>query len=58
MITWYSCILLNNGLAIIFAVLFALSEYIGRNPKIKENTTYQFFHHTLTKITENNKKEK
>lgn len=58
MITWYSCILLNNGIAVIFALLFVLSEYIGRNPKIKENTVYQLVHHFLLKITENNKKEK
>jgi hypothetical protein len=56
MITWYSCILLNNGIAIIFALLFVLSEYIGRNPKIKENTVYQFVHHFLQKLAENNKK--
>lgn len=58
MITWYSCLLFNSGLTILFAILFALSEYIGRNPKIKENTLYQFIHHFLIALTNNNKKEK
>jgi hypothetical protein len=59
MITWYSCLLLNSGLTILFAVLYTLSEYIGRNPNIKENTLYQFLHHFLIAVTKNNKsKEK
>jgi hypothetical protein len=59
MITWYSCLLLNSGLTILFALLYALSEYIGRNPNIKENTVYQFIHHFLIAVTKNNKnKEK
>lgn len=58
MITWYSCLLLNSGLTIFFAVLYALSEYIGRNPYIKENTLYQFVYHFLVAVTKNNKKEK
>jgi hypothetical protein len=58
-ITWYSCLLLNSGLTIFFAILYALSEYIGRNPNIKENTLYQFIHHFLIAVTKNNKsKEK
>jgi hypothetical protein len=55
MITWYSCLLLNSGLTILFAILYALSEYIGRNPNIKENTLYQFVHHFLIAVTKNNK---
>ena len=59
MITWYSCLLLNSGLTILFATLYALSEYIGRNPNIKENTLYQFIHHFLIAVTsKNNFKEK
>jgi hypothetical protein len=58
MITWYSCILLNSGLTVLFAILYVLSEWIGRNPNIKENTVYQFVHHFLTTLTKNNKKEK
>jgi hypothetical protein len=58
MITWYSCILLNSGLTIVFAILFTLSELIGKNPNIKENTLYQFIHHFLSTLTKNNKKEK
>jgi hypothetical protein len=59
MITWYSCIILNSGLTILFAILFTLSEYIGKNPNIKENTLYQFIHHFLTAVTSKNKsKEK
>jgi hypothetical protein len=54
MITWYSCLLLNSGLTILFAILYALSEYIGRNPNIKENTVYQFIHHFLIAATKNN----
>jgi len=59
MFTWYTCLLLNSGLTILFAVLYTLSEYIGRNPNIKENTLYQFLHHFLIAVTKNNKsKEK
>jgi hypothetical protein len=59
MITWYSCLLLNSGLTILFAILYALSEYIGKNPNIKENTVYQVIHHFLVAATKsNNKKEK
>jgi hypothetical protein len=58
-ITWYSCLLLNSGLTILFAILYTLSEYIGRNPNIKENTVYQFVHHFLIAVTsKNNSKEK
>jgi hypothetical protein len=49
------CLLLNSGLTILFAILYALSEYIGRNPNIKENTLYQFIHHFLIAVTKNNK---
>jgi len=53
------CLLLSSGLTIFFAILYALSEYIGRNPNIKENTVYQFIHHFLIAVTKNNKsKEK
>jgi hypothetical protein len=55
MITWYSCLLLNSGLTILFAILYALSEYIGKNPNIKENTVYQLVHHFLIAVTKNNK---
>lgn len=59
MITWYSCLLLNSGLTILFAILYALSEYIGRNSNIKENTLYQFIHNFLIAATSKNKfKEK
>jgi hypothetical protein len=59
MISWYGCLLLNSGLTILFALLYTLSEYIGRNSKIKENTLYQFVHHFLVAVTKNNKnKEK
>jgi hypothetical protein len=59
MITWYSCLLLNSGLTILFAVLYSLSEYIGANSNIKENTVYQLIHNFLIAVTKNNKsKEK
>jgi len=58
MITWYSCILLNSGFTILFAIMYSLSEYIGRNPNIKENTLYQFIHNFLIAATKNTKKEK
>jgi hypothetical protein len=57
MITWYSCLLLNSGLTILFAILYALSEYIGKNPNIKENTVYQLVHHFLIAATKSNKNE-
>jgi hypothetical protein len=57
MITWYSCLLLNSGLTILFAVLYTLSEYIGTNPNIKENTLYQLVHHFLVAVTKNNKQK-
>jgi hypothetical protein len=59
MITWYSCLVLNSGLTVLFAILYALSEYIGRNPNIKENTLYQVIYHFLIAVTSKNKsKEK
>jgi hypothetical protein len=57
MTTWYSCLLLNSGLTILFAVLYTLSEYIGTNPNIKENTLYQLVHHFLVSVTKNNKQK-
>jgi hypothetical protein len=57
MTTWYSCLLLNSGLTILFAVLYTLSEYIGTNPNIKENTLYQLVHHFLVAVTKNNKQK-
>jgi hypothetical protein len=48
---------LNSGLTILFAILYASSEYIGRNPKIKENTLYQFVHHFLVAVTKNSKRK-
>lgn len=51
MITWYSCLILNSGLTVVFALLFALSEYLGQNTKIKENTVYQFIHNFLKAVT-------
>jgi len=55
MITWYSCLALNYGLTVVFAILYALSEYIGRNPNIKENTVYQVVPHFLIAVTKSNK---
>ena len=57
MITWYSCLVLNSGLTILFAILYALSEYIGQNATIKENTVYQFIHNFLIAATKNNKQK-
>jgi siderophore synthetase component len=57
MISWATCLLLNSGLTVFFAILYALSEYIGRNPNIKENTLYQFVHHFLVAATKNHKQK-
>lgn len=44
----FSCLLLNSGVTILFAVLFAISEALGNNKKIKSNSVYQFIHNFLT----------
>lgn len=52
-----SCLLLNSGLTILFAILFAISEYIGTNPKMKQNTVYQVIHSFLIAATKNSKEK-
>lgn len=46
-----SCILINAvasyGVSIFFILLFLFSEWLGKNPKIKENDVYSFIHNLL-----------
>lgn len=49
------CILLNSGITVGLGVLFALSEYLGQNKKIKANNVYQFIRNFLIAATKNNK---
>jgi len=48
-----SCILYNYGFTLILAFLLAISEWMGGNAKIKENSIYQivikFLKHSLNK---------
>jgi hypothetical protein len=50
-----ACIALNSGITLALGILFALSEYLGQNQKIKANNVYQFFRNFLIAATKNNK---
>lgn len=52
-----ACLLLNSGLTVLLGFLFAFSEYLGQNEKIKANSVYQFVRNFLIAATKNNKKE-
>lgn len=45
-----TCIFYAHGAAIIFAFLFAVSEWIGNNKKIKQNSIYQIINTFLKSI--------
>lgn len=50
-----ACIALNSGITLALGLLFALSEYLGQNQKIKANNVYQFARNFLIAATKNNK---
>jgi hypothetical protein len=50
-----ACVLLNSGITVVLAMLFAFSEYLGQNEKIKANNVYQFVRNFLIAATKNNK---
>ena len=50
-----ACIALNSGITICLGILFAFSEYLGQNQKIKANNVYQFTRNFLIAATKNNK---
>lgn len=50
-----ACIALNSGITIGLGLLFAFSEYLGQNQKIKANNVYQFTRNFLIAATKNNK---
>jgi hypothetical protein len=50
-----ACIALNSGITIGLGILFAFSEYLGQNQKIKANNVYQFTRNFLIAATKNNK---
>lgn len=50
-----ACIALNSGITLALALLFAFSEYLGQNQKIKANNVYQFIRNFLIAATKNNK---
>lgn len=51
-----ACLLLNSGITVLLGFLFAFSEYLGQNEKIKANNVYQFIRNFLIAATKNNKK--
>jgi hypothetical protein len=57
MMSAIACLLLNSGLTVLLGFLFAFSEYLGQNEKIKANSVYQFVRNFLIAATKNNKKE-
>ena len=46
-----TCILYAHGATIVFAFLFTMSEWIGNNKKIKQNSIYQVINTFLRKIS-------
>lgn len=53
--TILSCVLLNSGITIGLGILFAISEFLGQNKRIKANTVYQLLRNFLIAATKNNK---
>lgn len=49
-----ACLALNSGITIALGLLFAISEYLGQNEKIKANNVYQFIRNFLLAATKNN----
>ena len=45
-----TCILYAHGAAIFFAFLFAISEWVGNNKRIKQNSIYQIINTFLKKL--------
>jgi hypothetical protein len=50
-----ACLALNSGITIILGLLFAFSEFLGQNKRIKANNVYQFIRNFLIAATKNNK---
>ena len=50
-----ACIALNTGITFTLGLLFAFSEFLGQNEKIKANNVYQFIRNFLIAATKNNK---
>jgi hypothetical protein len=50
-----ACLALNSGITILLGMLFAFSEFLGQNKKIKANNVYQFVRNFLIAATKNNK---
>jgi hypothetical protein len=50
-----ACIALNSGITIVLGMLFAFSEFLGQNEKIKANNVYQLVRNFLIAATKNNK---
>lgn len=50
-----ACFLFNSGITFGLGLLFAFSEYLGQNDKIKANNVYQFIRNFLIAATKNNK---
>jgi hypothetical protein len=50
-----ACIALNSGITLLLGLLFAFSEFLGQNKKIKANNVYQFVRNFLIAATKNNK---
>lgn len=42
-----NCFLANNGLTLLLSIAFILSEYLGTNKNLKENSIYQFIYNIL-----------
>lgn len=52
-----ACLALNSGITIVLGLLFAISEFLGQNQKVKANNVYQFIRNFLIAATQNNKSE-
>jgi hypothetical protein len=53
-----ACLLASHGLTLILAIGWALSEYLGENPRIKANGVYRFTRNLLHAVVFSNKKKK
>lgn len=42
-----NCLLANDGLTLFLSISLLLSEYLGTNKRIKENSIYQFLYNIL-----------
>jgi hypothetical protein len=42
-----TCLVVSNGITLFLAICLAVSEWMARSNKIKENSIHQFILHTL-----------